>query len=156
MVIRKKVTEKKLAANRENAKRSTGPRTERGKSVVRFNAVVLGLFAQEMFVPAFDHVEYSDFDRLLKNLVNELQPEGTLEIFYVSEMAKSMWKIRRASLAENTSAYREAQTTQERTDTALILFNLKAALKILKDAEEEIVAGRNSKRLRSSYQDNTS
>jgi len=46
MGVKKTVTEKALAANRRNAKRSTGPRTERGKNISRFNAVTTGLFAE--------------------------------------------------------------------------------------------------------------
>jgi hypothetical protein len=42
----KSVTAKKIEANRQNGKRSTGPRTERGKLAGRFNAVTLGLFAK--------------------------------------------------------------------------------------------------------------
>ena len=48
------VTSSKLEANRENAKRSTGPRTERGKSTARFNAVTVGLFAKHIVIPICD------------------------------------------------------------------------------------------------------
>ena len=41
MSHRKTVTEKTLTANRLNAQRSTGPRTQRGKNYSKFNAVKL-------------------------------------------------------------------------------------------------------------------
>ena len=50
----KTVTEKTLAANRLNAKRSTGPRTERGKNTSKFNAVKAGLFAKQVVIPLCD------------------------------------------------------------------------------------------------------
>jgi hypothetical protein len=37
------VSEAQLAANRENAQKSTGPRTEEGKAKIRLNAVTTGL-----------------------------------------------------------------------------------------------------------------
>ena len=40
---KKTLTQKTLAANRLNAKRSTGPRTERGKNYSKFNAVKIGV-----------------------------------------------------------------------------------------------------------------
>ena len=46
------VSERKLEANRENAKRSTGPRTLEGKARSRFNALKHGLLAKQiMFSP---------------------------------------------------------------------------------------------------------
>ncbi len=43
-------SEKRLKANRENARKSTGPRTQRGKAYSRRNAIKHGLFAR----PAID------------------------------------------------------------------------------------------------------
>ena len=46
------VSERKLVANRKNAKRSTGPRTVQGKARTRFNALKHGLLAKQiMFSP---------------------------------------------------------------------------------------------------------
>ena len=50
----KMVTERKLAANRLNAKRSTGPRTDRGKNTSKFNAAITGLFAKHVVIPLCD------------------------------------------------------------------------------------------------------
>jgi hypothetical protein len=47
-----KPSEARLRANRENAKKSTGPKTARGKAYSRFNALKHGLLAQKiMFTP---------------------------------------------------------------------------------------------------------
>ena len=103
----KTVTEKKLAANRLNAKRSTGPRTEVGKNTSRFNAVILGLFAKDVVIPLCDGEGSADqFSELLADLEQEFQPEGRLEEFYVGEIAKSMWRFRRSTCAERGSVRR--------------------------------------------------
>ena len=45
---KKTVSDKKVAANRNNAQKSTGPKTPRGKANSRRNAVKHGLFAMEL------------------------------------------------------------------------------------------------------------
>ena len=63
------LSSKKLAANRRNAKRSTGPRTERGKKASRFNAVRTGLFAKHVVIPVCDGDRSGEqFDKLLADL----------------------------------------------------------------------------------------
>jgi hypothetical protein len=107
MRCRKTVTEKTLTANRLNAKRSTGPRTERGKNTSKFNAVKAGLFAKHVVIPLCDgEGSEEEFARLLADLEQEFQPEGRLEKFYVEEIAKSMWRVRRSTCAEKGSARR--------------------------------------------------
>jgi hypothetical protein len=54
----------------------------------------LGLFAKHVVIPILDDAEPGDFDTLVTSLVKELQPEGSLEVFYVYEIARSMWRIR--------------------------------------------------------------
>ncbi len=107
MRCRKTVTEKTLTANRLNAKRSTGPRTERGKNNSKFNAVITGLFAKHVVIPICDG-EGSEvqFARLLADLKQEFRPEGPLEEPYVEKLAKSMWRFRRATCAEKGSVRR--------------------------------------------------
>ncbi|HKD86278.1 MAG TPA: hypothetical protein VKB58_16125 [Terriglobales bacterium] len=110
MTVRKTVTEKKLAANRQNAKRSTGPRTERGKNRSRYNAVTTGLFADHVVIPFHDADDedehngsdpYERFSKLLEALQQEYQPEGPSETFWVAQMAECMWKQRRLSRSES-------------------------------------------------------
>ena len=105
MGCRKTVTEMKLAANRLNAKRSTGPRTERGKNTSRFNALKTGLFAEQVVIP-FDGEGFRDdgprkqFARLLRSLQEEYKPEGLSEALCVVDLAECRWKLRRLSRSE--------------------------------------------------------
>ena len=97
----KTVTAKKLEANRRNAECSTGPRTDRGKLAARFNAVTLGLFAKHVVIPICDgDGSDGEFRRLLNDLQQEFQPEGTFEEWLVVKIAESMWRLRRATRSE--------------------------------------------------------
>ena len=106
MSHRKTVTEKTLAANRLNAKRSTGPRTQRGKNNSKFNAVKNGLFAENVVIPSCDGEDRWDggpkkqFARLLGSLQEEYKPQGLSELSWVGLMAECMWKLRRVSRSE--------------------------------------------------------
>ena len=104
---KKTLTEKTLTANRLNAKRSTGPRTERGKNTSKFNAVKAGLFAKQVVIPLCDgEGSEQQFARLLADLKQEFRPKGPLEELYAEKLAKSMWRFRRATCAEKGSVRR--------------------------------------------------
>ena len=105
----------KLEANRENAKRSTGPRTERGKSVARFNAVTRGLFAKHVIVPICDGDKAEkEFQSLLDGLHQDFQPVGFYEEWLVIKIAHCMWRLRRATRCESGSI-REAAIWGDRS-----------------------------------------
>src|SRR5664280_248208 len=74
----------------------------------KFNAVKAGLFAKHVVIPVIDGADSGEFPRLVADLQREFQPEGPAEEFYVAEMAKSMWRVRRASLCEKGSVRSEA------------------------------------------------
>ena len=85
-------TEKQIEANRANAKKSTGPRTEAGKAVSRLNAVTHGLTPSEIVVWDEDP---DAFDRFRADVLAELQPEGFLEIAEAERAATILWRLRR-------------------------------------------------------------
>jgi hypothetical protein len=63
------ISARKLAANQQNARRSTGPRTPEGKARVRHNALKHGLLAKEVIVPLGDEYENrADFYGFLADL----------------------------------------------------------------------------------------
>ena len=104
----KTVTPRKIEANRANAIHSTGPRSERGKRSSKFNAVTLGLFARHVTIPICDgETAEKDFELLVEGLHDEFQPVGFYEEWLVVEIAKSMWRLRRATRCESGSV-REA------------------------------------------------
>src|SRR5207249_3119400 len=89
MRCRKAMTKAKLDANRQNSKRSTGPRTERGKRIARFNAVTLGLFAKHIVIPICDgYRSEKEVQSLLDGLHQEFQPAGIFEEWLVVKIAE--------------------------------------------------------------------
>ena len=85
-------TKAQIKANRENAKKSTGPRTEEGKARVSLNALKHGLLARDAVLPSEDPAE---FDRQLRELENDLRPENSLEFELVRQIADAQWRMRR-------------------------------------------------------------
>ncbi len=142
MGSKKTVTEKTLAANRRNAKRSTGPRTEMGKNNSKFNAVKTGLFAEHVVIPSCDGGYYEDdpdpkeqFLKLIQALQQEYKPQGPSEVFWVEQMAECMWKQRRVSRSEG----RFVQLRSERKTSAPGLAEqIVNEIWILERAQEEI------------------
>jgi hypothetical protein len=69
-------SENQTAANRANAKRSTGPRTESGKAKSRKNAFKHGLTAQVIVIEGEDPKE---FEKLRAKLEEGFKPRTALE-----------------------------------------------------------------------------
>ena len=59
-------SKKQAAANRRNAKKSTGPKSAPGKQVVRMNALKHGLQAEHVVIPVEDPEEFETVFRGLQ------------------------------------------------------------------------------------------
>lgn len=105
MFNKKTVTTKKAAANRANAKFSTGPRTRRGKRAARLNAVKFGFFSEELVIPLCDGEEALEkYKSLLNGVQQELQPAGVIQTWFVEKIAETFWRFRRGTRAERGSS----------------------------------------------------
>jgi hypothetical protein len=62
------VSERKARTNRENAKKSTGPKTARGKRHSSFNAIKHGLLAKKVLFAPDGKLANEDLQRLTENL----------------------------------------------------------------------------------------
>ncbi len=92
-------TDAQIQANRENAKKSTGPRTPEGKAHVSKNALKHGLLAQDSVIPGEDPAE---FDRHLTLYQDTYNPANYVERELVLQIADSAWRMRRLSRIEAT------------------------------------------------------
>ena len=81
-----------IRANKENALKSTGPRTPTGKKTVRHNALKHGLLAQAVVLR--DEDGRIRAIRLPLSLTNS-RPEGELESLLVDRIAACAWRLRR-------------------------------------------------------------
>ncbi len=69
-------SERQIRANRDNAKKSTGPRSTEAKRRVALNAVKHGLFTRSLLLPGESESELIDLE---KRLYAQYQPEGDVE-----------------------------------------------------------------------------
>ena len=88
-------TEAQIEANRRNAEKSTGPRTDAGKARVSRNATRHGLCST---VPVMSDEDRPKFEELLNDLNEEHQPDGLTEILLVYKMAVNFLNCWRANI----------------------------------------------------------
>jgi hypothetical protein len=86
-----------LNANRLNAQRSTGPRSEEGKAVSRFNALTYGIEARSRVIPGEDPAE---LEALAGDYQRQLNPQGPLEGYLVETIVAADWNRRRYTRVE--------------------------------------------------------
>ncbi|MFN7995858.1 MAG: hypothetical protein U0Q18_19760 [Bryobacteraceae bacterium] len=92
-------TEKQIAANRRNARKSTGPRTEEGKARCKMNALRHGLRADTAVLPYENQEEY---DALKAALQSEWNPQTATERILLDQMLVSQWKLQRNETIEHS------------------------------------------------------
>lgn len=90
-------SEKKIAANRENASRSTGPRTEAGKAIASRNSIVHGILSDAGVVPNENENLFFDFADAMRSHLN---PANELEALLVDRIVSNTWRMRRLLSAE--------------------------------------------------------
>src|SRR3954463_15499108 len=90
-------TKKQIEANRRNAQKSTGPKTEEGKAKSRLNALQHGLGAIHVPLP---HEDPNELPRILAGLVETYQPANAQEQMLVHNIASAYLRIQRASRFE--------------------------------------------------------
>ena len=93
-------TKKQTAANRRNAKRSTGPKTPGGKAASSMNALRHGLRARTVVLPGESREE---FDRIHGALEDQYRPQNPRERHLVDQAAIAQWKLARAEAFEAAS-----------------------------------------------------
>ncbi len=90
-------TAAQVSANRENAQKSTGPRTEEGKARSSKNATKHGFNSKE-FIVADDQQE--EFASLSKSLRKQVSPLGALEQEVFTQLLHAAWNLRRVRRLE--------------------------------------------------------
>src|ERR1019366_362977 len=93
----RKPTEAQINANRENAKKSSGPKTAEGKDASSRNRLLHGLRANKHILLDEDP---ADFLFLLHDHLDRFQPVGPGEETLVLRIANDQWRLRRAFTME--------------------------------------------------------
>ena len=92
------ISNKQLQANRNNAQKSTGPKTERGRKRSRLNALRHGLTGQVTTMTDEDRAAH---DQFCQALIHSLAPEGAMETQLAQRVASDSWRLNRASAIED-------------------------------------------------------
>ena len=85
-------SEKQIQANKQNARKSTGPKTPEGKDRTSNNAVKHGLLSQDTLLPMEDQTAFTELSERLRS---EAQPVGELENMLVERIIDARWRLRR-------------------------------------------------------------
>jgi hypothetical protein len=104
-------TEKQKQSNRENAKHSTGPKTDQGKQRSSKNALKHGIYAIESVIPGEDP---ADFDELCTEFGERYDPDGPYERSLVRQRADAEWRMRRIMRLEADFLKHPVELARER------------------------------------------
>jgi hypothetical protein len=88
---------RQFEANRSNAEKSTGPKTEEGKRQSRRNAMRHGLCAETVIETVEDVDDYKGFEAAI---TADFDAETAVERELVLRLASLLWRIRRATSIE--------------------------------------------------------
>src|SRR5436190_23307771 len=100
------ISEERVAANRANAQKSTGPKTSEGKAKSKMNAVKHGILSREVLVAGEDQQEFTALQEWFQE---DLQPVGPMEVMLVGQIVATHWRLRRILAAESAEIKREAE-----------------------------------------------
>ena len=88
---------RQIEANRRNALKSTGPKTEVGKQTSRRNAVRHGLTAETVIGALEDADDYKAFEAAI---TADYDAQSAVERELVLQLASLLWRLRRATMME--------------------------------------------------------
>jgi len=91
------MSRKQRAANRRNAKKSTGPKTAEGKQTSRLNSVVHGLYSTVMVLNREDKQVYNG---LYVGFRERFRPVDAFELDLVERLVCCSWQMRRITAIE--------------------------------------------------------
>jgi hypothetical protein len=108
-------TAAQIAANRQNALKSTGPRSPEGKSRARANALTHGLTARTL-VPVLPHEDPRALDDRIAAWTEQWQPQSDRQTELVWHAARLSWLIDRAGRAETAHLSHRVRDAAMRDD----------------------------------------
>ena len=91
------VSDRKIRANRENAKKSTGPVTFEGKQKVAGNAITHALTAERLVIIGENLEEFNTFK---ESMLKIYEPVGAYEEEIFIKIVEIKWKLRRVTSIE--------------------------------------------------------
>ena len=103
------VSKVKIAANRRNATKSCGPKTEAGKKIARMNALKHGMTAEIAILPEEDAAV---FEARRTDWFEVYQPRNGVEAAKVERSFYLWWQLGRIARAQSAQLCEKAQTAE--------------------------------------------
>src|SRR5437763_8275882 len=131
---------RQIEANRRNALKSTGPKTESGKQVSRCNAVRHGLTAETVLSAFEDAQDYKAFEAAI---TADYVAQSAVERELVLRLASILWRLRRATTMETGLFEIQAQQLHDYRQNRQLLSNSRAVihtafLRVESDSGDEV------------------
>lgn len=90
-------SKKQIRANRQNAQKSTGPKSKSGKQRAARNAIKHGLFTDILLLP---HEDAEALATLKDSLQADFKPVTHMQAVIIDRLAMLIWRERRLALSE--------------------------------------------------------
>jgi len=97
-------TPSQIAANKANALKSTGPRTDAGKLLSRDNALKHALASRHLILEEEDP---ADYESLRADLIDHYQPQDPPEALLLDQFTQSAWRLLRVRRLETATFSKE-------------------------------------------------
>jgi len=110
-------TQKQFKANRRNARRSTGPRSEQGRARVGLDALTHGLTARRLVLP---DERPEDLEAFTNGIFEDLRPIGLLQQEVSRNIADCLWRLRCVPFIETAIYQAAAEEASIELPSALI------------------------------------
>ena len=123
---------RQIEANRRNALKSTGPKTEAGKEQSRCNAVRHGLTAETVIVQLEDAEDYRQFEA---SVIADYDAQSAVERELVLRLASILWRLRRATTMETGLFEIQAEHLREYRQNRQLLLDSGGGLHALSQPE---------------------
>jgi hypothetical protein len=123
---------RQLEANRLNALRSTGPRSDEGKGRSRLNAVRHGLTAETVVPNLEDPEDYKAFEA---TIIADYCAETAVARELVLRLASILWRLRRATAIETQLFGIKADTSLPRGEACQLKTNMESVEVVWPDVD---------------------
>jgi hypothetical protein len=122
-------SQRQIEANRRNAQKSTGPKTERGKDKARLNALTHGMRAR-VVGPVLPHEDPCALAQRIQRWTDDWQPQNEQEAELVCHAARLSWQIDRAERFETAHLSHRVRKARRRAAGARDLKRIGEAVSI--------------------------
>jgi hypothetical protein len=90
-------TELQIEANKRNAEKSTGPRTEEGKRNSSLNSIKHGFCSELVLLP---NESEEVFSKTVTTIYPRLQPQADIELELFERIVAAIWRLKRVGFVE--------------------------------------------------------